>query len=226
MAHPFLLKFDRREGFCEHIASSFVILMRAMDIPARIVTGYQGGEFNAVGNYLIVRQSDAHAWTEVWIEDDAVAENEEAVTEPAFTEEAPAEADFIIEGAGGADAAVNQFKFVVVGGDVTDGDAGEGVFFCASADVDPDLVNLGDLFAVGVLHEVDRAFAGDALDGAVGGLNDYAAAGDNGAVVTADRIEVDKAVLVDVGEDEAEFVHVAGEHEDGTEPYDPDDAES
>ena len=43
--------------------------MRAAGIPARIVTGYQGGEFNDVGNYLIVRQSDAHAWTEVWIED-------------------------------------------------------------------------------------------------------------------------------------------------------------
>jgi transglutaminase-like putative cysteine protease len=60
--------FDRREGFCEHIASSFVILMRAMDIPARIVTGYQGGQLNAVGGYWTVRQSDAHAWTEVWLQ--------------------------------------------------------------------------------------------------------------------------------------------------------------
>lgn len=58
--------FDRRMGFCEHIASSFVILMRALDIPARIVTGYQGGELNGVDGYWTVRQRDAHAWTEVW----------------------------------------------------------------------------------------------------------------------------------------------------------------
>lgn len=59
--------FDRKEGFCEHIASAFVVLMRAMDIPARLVTGYQGGERNSVDGYWIVRQSDAHAWTEVWL---------------------------------------------------------------------------------------------------------------------------------------------------------------
>ncbi|NPC55682.1 transglutaminase family protein [Caenimonas soli] len=59
--------FDRREGFCEHIASAFVILMRAMNIPARIVTGYQGGERNSVDGFWVVRQSDAHAWAEVWL---------------------------------------------------------------------------------------------------------------------------------------------------------------
>ncbi|MDO8249367.1 MAG: DUF3488 and transglutaminase-like domain-containing protein [Rhodoferax sp.] len=59
--------FDRKEGFCEHIASSFVILMRALDVPARIVTGYQGGEKNTVDGFWIVRQSDAHAWAEVWL---------------------------------------------------------------------------------------------------------------------------------------------------------------
>ena len=58
--------FDRREGFCEHIASAFVVLMRAADIPARIVTGYQGGETNPVDGFWTVRQADAHAWTEVW----------------------------------------------------------------------------------------------------------------------------------------------------------------
>lgn len=58
--------FDRKEGFCEHIASAFVVLMRAMDIPARIVTGYQGGEANSVDGFWVLRQSDAHAWTEVW----------------------------------------------------------------------------------------------------------------------------------------------------------------
>jgi len=58
--------FDTKLGFCEHIASAFVILMRAMDVPARIVTGYQGGERNNVDGYWTVRQSDAHAWVEVW----------------------------------------------------------------------------------------------------------------------------------------------------------------
>ena len=60
--------FDKKEGFCEHIASSFVILMRALDVPARIVTGYQGGEQNPVDGFWTVRQSDAHAWAEVWHE--------------------------------------------------------------------------------------------------------------------------------------------------------------
>jgi protein-glutamine gamma-glutamyltransferase len=59
--------FDRKEGFCEHIASSFVILMRALDVPARIVTGYQGGEVNGIDGFWTIRQSDAHAWTEVWM---------------------------------------------------------------------------------------------------------------------------------------------------------------
>lgn len=60
--------FDRKAGFCEHIASAFAIAMRAAGIPARIVTGYQGGEANFIDpNVLTVRQSDAHAWTEVWI---------------------------------------------------------------------------------------------------------------------------------------------------------------
>lgn len=59
--------FDRKAGFCEHMASAFAVLMRAAGIPARIVTGYQGGELNTVDRYWVVRQSDAHAWTEVWL---------------------------------------------------------------------------------------------------------------------------------------------------------------
>ena len=58
--------FQTRRGFCEHYASAFSVLMRAAGIPARVVTGYQGGEINPMGGRLIVRQSDAHAWAEVW----------------------------------------------------------------------------------------------------------------------------------------------------------------
>jgi transglutaminase-like putative cysteine protease len=60
--------FDTRSGFCEHFSSAFAFLMRAAGVPARIVTGYQGGEVNPVDGYLIVRQSDAHAWVEVLLE--------------------------------------------------------------------------------------------------------------------------------------------------------------
>lgn len=60
--------FNTRRGFCEHYASAFVILMRAAGVPARVVTGYQGGEINPVDGFLVVRQSDAHAWAEVWLE--------------------------------------------------------------------------------------------------------------------------------------------------------------
>jgi len=59
--------FVSRRGFCEHYASAFVVLMRAASIPARVVTGYQGGERNPLGDYWIVRQRDAHAWAEVWL---------------------------------------------------------------------------------------------------------------------------------------------------------------
>lgn len=61
--------FNTKRGFCEHYSGSFVYLMRAAGVPARVVMGYQGGELNPVGNYLIVRQSDAHAWAEVWLKD-------------------------------------------------------------------------------------------------------------------------------------------------------------
>ena len=59
--------FQSKRGFCEHYAAAFVVLMRAAGIPARVVGGYQGGEFNPLDQYLVVRQSDAHAWTEVWL---------------------------------------------------------------------------------------------------------------------------------------------------------------
>jgi len=60
--------FDTRRGFCEHYASAFAVMMRSADIPSRVVLGYHGGEINPLGGHLIVRQSDAHAWTEVWLE--------------------------------------------------------------------------------------------------------------------------------------------------------------
>jgi protein-glutamine gamma-glutamyltransferase len=60
--------FRTRRGFCEHYASAFTMLARAAGIPARVVTGYQGGELNPYSNRLVVRQSDAHAWSEIWLE--------------------------------------------------------------------------------------------------------------------------------------------------------------
>ena len=59
--------FDTHRGFCEHYSSSFTVLMRAAGIPARVVTGYQGGSKNIYGDYYLVKQSDAHAWSEVWL---------------------------------------------------------------------------------------------------------------------------------------------------------------
>lgn len=60
--------FNTKQGFCGHYASAFVTLMRAAGIPARVVTGYQGGEWNPIRKYYLVRQSDAHAWAEVWLD--------------------------------------------------------------------------------------------------------------------------------------------------------------
>lgn len=60
--------FRSKLGFCEHYSSAFAFLMRAAGVPTRIVGGYQGGELNPVGGYLIVRQQDAHAWNEVWLQ--------------------------------------------------------------------------------------------------------------------------------------------------------------
>lgn len=68
-AHPVdAFLFRTRRGFCEHYASAFTVLARAAGVPARVVTGYQGGEINPFSDRLVVRQSEAHAWSEVWLE--------------------------------------------------------------------------------------------------------------------------------------------------------------
>ncbi|MDQ3205409.1 MAG: DUF3488 and transglutaminase-like domain-containing protein [Pseudomonadota bacterium] len=59
--------FEQKRGFCEHYSSAFVVLMRGAGIPARVVTGYVGGRLNTLGDYWLVRRSDAHAWAEVWL---------------------------------------------------------------------------------------------------------------------------------------------------------------
>lgn len=59
--------FRRRVGFCEHYAASFATLMRLAGVPARVVVGYLGGEYNDLGHFVLVRQADAHAWCEVWL---------------------------------------------------------------------------------------------------------------------------------------------------------------
>jgi transglutaminase-like putative cysteine protease len=60
--------FEKRSGFCEHYASAFSLLMRRMNVPSRVVVGYYGGEVNPIGGFLTVRQSNAHAWSEVWVD--------------------------------------------------------------------------------------------------------------------------------------------------------------
>jgi transglutaminase-like putative cysteine protease len=84
--------FDTKLGFCEHYASAFVVLMRALQIPARVVTGYQGGEFNQHDGNLTVRQSDAHAWAEVWLRGKGwMREDPTAVVSPVRIERGEAE---------------------------------------------------------------------------------------------------------------------------------------
>ena len=64
--------FTTRQGFCEHYAQSFAVIMRAAGLPARIVTGYQGAEYNPQGGFWQIRAKDAHAWTEVWLPSEQV----------------------------------------------------------------------------------------------------------------------------------------------------------
>ena len=97
--------FDTRRGYCEHYASAFVFLMRALDVPARVVTGYQGGEINPVDGFLEVRQRDAHAWAEVWIAGDGwVRFDPTAAVAPERIERGAAEAFSEVQGFGSRDS--------------------------------------------------------------------------------------------------------------------------
>jgi hypothetical protein len=106
-AHPvdeFL--FETREGFCEHYASALTFLLRAAGVPARVVMGYQGGELNGIGGYYIIRQSDAHAWTEAWLGDEGWAR----VDGVAAVAPERVALGFDTAGSGGATAAAAAFR--------------------------------------------------------------------------------------------------------------------
>jgi len=103
--------FETREGFCEHYASAFAVMLRAAGIPARVVTGYQGGELNVAGGYYIVRQSDAHAWTEAWLTDEGwVRIDPIAVVAPDRIEDGSGRA--ALEAAGGGVPVIGRFSWV------------------------------------------------------------------------------------------------------------------
>ena len=60
--------FEGRQGFCEHYAQSYVVMMRAAGVPARVVTGYLGADYQESGNFWQIRSKNAHAWAEIWLE--------------------------------------------------------------------------------------------------------------------------------------------------------------
>jgi len=104
--------FQTRRGFCEHYSSAFTVLMRAAGIPARVVTGYQGGQPNDIGDYYVVRQSDAHAWSEVWLEERGwVRIDPTAAVAPSRIEQSIAAAIPAAEGLPGYLSARTQLRF-------------------------------------------------------------------------------------------------------------------
>ena len=92
-------------------------------------------------------------------------------------------------------------------------DALERFFFRPGTNVDPDIVDLGHFLSIALVHEVNGALAGDAFDRTACGLDDHPTARNHGAIMASYGVKVDEAVLVDVGDDEAELVHVAGKHQ-------------
>lgn len=107
---------ENKRGFCGHYASAFAVLMRLAGIPARVVTGYQGGEYNAWGRYWIVRQNDAHVWVEVWLEDRGwVRVDPTAVVAPErLSEVRDEELDWLSRGMNGFSLAWDGFRFTAV----------------------------------------------------------------------------------------------------------------
>ena len=124
-------------------------------------------------------------------------------------------ADLVIKGARGTYAPMDEFKFMVVGCRVANRDALHRLLLGAGPDIDPDFVNLRHLLAVTFVHQVDGPLARHATDGPICCLDNHAAPGNHRAVMATDRVEVEVTVLVDVGDDEAELVHVTGKHEHG-----------
>lgn len=61
--------FKKKEGHCEYFSSAMALLLRHLEIPARVVNGFKRGDFNSTGGYYVVREKDAHSWVEVYIED-------------------------------------------------------------------------------------------------------------------------------------------------------------
>ena len=84
--------FESKQGYCEHYASTFAVLMRLAGLPSRVVTGYQGGEINPINQYMIVRQSDAHAWVEVFAGDEGWVRVDPTSVIPASNIENPEDA--------------------------------------------------------------------------------------------------------------------------------------
>lgn len=110
---------------------------------------------------------------------------------------------------------MERFKRLIVNGYVTDLNSGESVCLVFSTDIDPEIVFFWDFFSFFGVEEVNGAPAGHTAHDAIFGKDIDAPTGDGGEVYAADRFEVEKAVIIDVGDEESEFVHMAGHHDDG-----------
>ena len=120
---------------------------------------------------------------------------------------------FVVEATGDSDRSVQRFVAVGVHDGVADGDALPGLLLRGGADIDPHLVDFGDFFAVLRAHQVDGPFAGDAGDVAPLGHDAHAATGNHDRVVPTDGVEVKKALVVDMADEQSQLVHVTGEHQ-------------